>query len=321
MMTNAFTVDLEDWFQGLTSTNAQPEKWPSYEARLEASAAQILALLDKYHVRATFFVLGHVADQYPGLIRRIDAAGHEIGVHGYWHDRIHRLTPEGFAAALDRAIAALEPLVSQPILGHRAPYFSINQSSLWALRVLQEKGFRYDSSFFPTRNMLYGYPQAPRFPCRLGNGSSLMEFPISTARWLGITWPIGGGFHVRALPYAAIRAGIRQLHRQGQPAVMYVHPWELDTGQRYRRVTFRERITHYHGRRGLTKKLERLFEEFAFCSLGELYDRCAGDCELWESPPGRRADPPGVKTGLPAQQKTTEPRSGDISSLTILETA
>ena len=211
MMNNAFTVDLEDWFQGLTSTNRQPERWPSYEARLETTTARLLRLLDKHEVRATFFALGHVADLHPDLISRIDAAGHEIGVHGYWHNRIHGLTPEGFAAELDRAMAALEPLISQPILGHRAPYFSINRDSLWALRVLQDKGFRYDSSFFPTRNMLYGYPQAPRFPCRVASGEGLMEFPISTARWLGITWPIGGGFYVRACPIPSSAPGSGRL--------------------------------------------------------------------------------------------------------------
>ncbi len=127
----------------------------------------MLALLERYGVHATFFVLGHVADQYPALIRRIDAAGHEIGVHGYWHDMVHRLTPERFSLELERAFEVLEPLVSQPIVGHRAPYFSINGQALWALDVLADKGFTYDSSFFPTRNMLYGYPEAPRFPCRL----------------------------------------------------------------------------------------------------------------------------------------------------------
>lgn len=270
---NAFTVDLEDWFQGLGSTNPPPETWSTYEARLESNANCLLALLDEYDVTATFFVLGHVADQYPDLIRAIDAAGHEIGVHGYWHNMVHRLGPEQFAAELDQAIEVLTPLVSQPIIGHRAPYFSINGHSLWALDVLRDKGFRYDSSFFPTRNMLYGYPEAPRYPCRVGKGQGLMEFPVSTARWLGINWPIGGGFYVRALPYIVIRSGIRQLHSRGQPAIMYVHPWELDTEMHYNQVTVRERVVHSHGRRGLTKKLERLFEDLTFSSLRDILDR------------------------------------------------
>jgi polysaccharide deacetylase family protein (PEP-CTERM system associated) len=178
----------------------------------------------------------------------------------------------------------LRPLTTQPILGHRAPYFSINERSLWALDVLAEKGFAYDSSFFPTRNMLYGYPGAPRFPTRLagpareggdrdaGRNLGLVEFPVSTARWLGINWPVGGGFYVRTLPYALIRAAISQLNRQGQPAIMYMHPWELDTGQRFSRVTLRERVTHYYGRRGLKRKLERMFEDFAFVPLGRLLE-------------------------------------------------
>jgi polysaccharide deacetylase family protein (PEP-CTERM system associated) len=279
---NAFTVDLEDWFQGLTSTNPHPEAWATYEARLEGSTARLLALLDKHDVKATFFVLGHVADQYPDLIRQLDAAGHEIGVHGYWHQMVHRLTPERFAAELDRALEVLTPLVRQPPIGHRAPYFSINGQCLWALDVLRDRGFRYDSSFFPTRNMLYGYPEAPRFPCRVGNegsshrgdgGDMLVEFPVSTARWLGINWPIGGGFYVRALPYGIIRSGIRQLHRQQQAAILYMHPWELDTEQHYDKVTLRERVTHYSGRRRLNQKLERLFGEFAFLTLRDLLDQ------------------------------------------------
>ena len=271
MLANSFTVDLEDWFQGLTSTNARPEDWPGLEPRVEANTDRLLALMEEYRVHATFFVLGLVAAQYPDLIRRIVAAGHEIAVHGYGHLKVRRLTPARFAQELDRACDVLGPLAGRSLAGHRAPYFSINGDSLWALDVLQEKGFRYDSSFFPTRNMLYGYPQAPRFPHRLDNG--LVEFPVSTARWLGINWPIAGGFYVRTLPFSIIRQGIRQLNRQGRPAILYVHPWELDTGQRYSRVTARERVTHYNGRRTLENKLRRLFAEFAIKPLGELAHR------------------------------------------------
>jgi polysaccharide deacetylase family protein (PEP-CTERM system associated) len=271
-LANAFTVDLEDWFQGLTSTNVQPRKWNRYEARLERNTDRLLALFDEHDVRATFFVLGHVVNQYPDLIRRIGAAGHEIGVHGYWHRMVHQLKPEQFDAELDQSLETIDRLISQPIMGHRAPYFSINGQSLWALDVLRQKGFRYDSSFFPTRSLLYGYPGGPRFPHRLGSAEGLIEFPIATARWGGINWPIGGGFYVRALPYWVIRQGVRQLNQQGQPAIMYVHPWELDTAQRYSRVTARERISHYYGRQGLRAKLARLFTEFDFVPLQDMLD-------------------------------------------------
>jgi polysaccharide deacetylase family protein (PEP-CTERM system associated) len=267
---NAFTVDFEEWFQGLTSTNPRTEQWDGYETRLGEACEQVLALLGQYEVRATFFVLGRVAARHPALVRRIDAAGHEIGVHGYWHRRVYHLTPQDFGDELDRALETVAPLCSQPIVGHRAPYFSINGQSLWAVDVLRERGFCYDSSFFSTRNMLYGYPGSPRFPHRLAGGT-MVEFPLSTARWLGITVPVSGGFYMRALPYAITRQGIRQLNRQGQPAIMYLHPWELDTGQRYRRVTPRERLTHYYGRARLRPKLERLFTEFRFAPLRELY--------------------------------------------------
>jgi polysaccharide deacetylase family protein (PEP-CTERM system associated) len=268
-MINALSIDLEDWFQGLTSTNRAPETWPRLESRVAANTGRLLALLEEYGVRATFFVLGYVADAYPDLVVQAAAAGHEIGVHGYWHRPIHRLTPEEFAAELERSLAILRPLANRPVIGHRASYFSINKESLWALDVLCEKGFRYDSSFFPTRNMLYGYPEAPRFPHRPGE-NDLVEFPISTTRWCGVNWPIGGGFYVRAWPYAVIRSGIRQLNRQGQPAIMYMHPWELDLHQPQPRVTPRERITHYHGRGSLESKLRRLLQDFRFAPLCEL---------------------------------------------------
>jgi polysaccharide deacetylase family protein (PEP-CTERM system associated) len=172
---------------------------------------------------------------------------------------------------LEQAIQIVRPLTKQPIIGHRAPYFSINSHSLWALDILQKNGFSYDSSFFPTRNMLYGYPGACRFPHRTGGENGIVEFPVSTARWGGINWPIGGGFYVRSWPYWILRLGIRQLHHQGQPAIMYIHPWELDTEQHYSQVTPRERLTHYYGRRNLRVKLERLLAEFQFVPLRDLF--------------------------------------------------
>lgn len=266
---NAFTVDLEDWFQGLTSTNPRVEKWPAFESRVVSATALLLELLRTYRVQATFFVLGYVADQYPALVERIRADGHEIGVHGYFHRFVSRLTPDEFARELEQSRRAVERITGETPLGHRAPYFSVNANTAWVFDILQAQGLRYDSSFFPMRTILYGFAEAPRFPHRLA-GFTLMEFPISTIRLGGLNWPIAGGFYLRALPYAFIRWGIARLNRQGQPAIMYLHPWELDLGQRYNRVTPRERITHYHGRRGLVEKLQRLFTDFRFCSLDTL---------------------------------------------------
>jgi polysaccharide deacetylase family protein (PEP-CTERM system associated) len=281
-MRNAFTVDLEDWYHGLTRTNRQPRVWPRLESRVVQNAKHLLALLAEYEIKATFFVLGKVAERYPDLIRQIGSAGHEIGVHGYAHRTIRDLTPAEFAAEIDRSLAVLQPLTPERIIGYRAPYFSIDRSTLWALGILAERGFVYDSSVFPTRNMLYGYPDAPRRPYQVKTQTRvLIEFPLSTIQLAGLTLPVAGGFYGRTIPGTLMRWAIRRLNAKGAPAIIYVHPWELDTGQRYSQVTPRERVTHYHGRRGLEKKLRRLFVSFSFTPLRDTIDiECTQRIEL-----------------------------------------
>lgn len=266
---NAFTVDLEDWFQGLTSTNPLVDQWPRFESRVVPATRTLLEILRRHRVRATFFVLGYVADQHPALIEEVAADGHELGVHGYWHRFVSRMTPAEFRAELEQGCAAVERITGQRPRGHRAPYFSVNASTPWAFDCMEAAGITYDSSVFPTRNMLYGFPGAPRFAYRVP-GSRIVEFPAATAKFAGRTWPVAGGFYVRSLPYAVTRRAIASIHAEGQPAVMYVHPWELDVAQKYRAVTPRERVTHYGGRRTLAGKLERLFTDFRFTTLGEL---------------------------------------------------
>lgn len=267
--TNAFTVDLEDWFQGLTSTNPQVERWPTFESRVVQATRKLLEILHVHDVQATFFVLGYVADQHPDLIREIRDAGHEIGVHGYYHRFIYKLSPNEFLAELGTAIEAVVRAAGVYPLGHRAPYFSVNASTPWVFEYLAAAGLQYDASVFPTRNMLYGYPGAPRFPYRL-EGSGLVEFPASTLAVGKLSLPISGGFYMRMLPYAFVRRAIKGLNAAGKPAIMYIHPWELDLGQDYPHVTARERITHYYGRRGLEAKLHRLLSDFRFTMLGAL---------------------------------------------------
>lgn len=266
---NAFTVDLEDWFQGLTSTNPLVDQWPAFESRIEATTRRLLTILSEQNVHATFFVLGYVADSHPGLIEEIAAGGHELGVHGYYHRFVSQMTAAEFAQELDQTLAAIDRITGITPTGHRAPYFSLNANTPWAFEVLESRGFSYDSSVFPTKNMLYGFPDAPRFPYKVP-GHEIVEFPATTMSVAGKKWPIAGGFYNRALPYALIRHGIRQVNEQGEPAVIYIHPWELDTGQTYDQVTFRERITHYHGRRGLEKKLVQLLTDFQFGTLQDL---------------------------------------------------
>lgn len=260
---------MEEWFQGLTSTNPQVDRWPTWESRVVPATQHLLRLLRSGGVAATFFVLGAVADQHPALVEAIAAEGHEIGVHGYFHRFVYKLTPAAFDEELGRSIEAVMRITGTPPLGHRAPYFSVNAATPWAFERMAAHGLVYDSSVFPTRNMLYGFPGAPRLPYRVA-GHDLWELPASTVRLAGRTWPVAGGFYVRALPYAVIRAALRRLQRAGEPAILYVHPWELDLGQRYSRVTARERVTHYWGRAGLAAKLERIFDEFSFTTLRAL---------------------------------------------------
>ena len=273
---NVFTVDLEEWFQGLTSTNRQPERWDRLESRVVYATDLLLGILQEHRVRATFFTLGHVADRHPGLIERICAAGHELGIHGYYHRFVYRLTPAEFDAEVGRSLEAVLRAGGQMPQGHRAPYFSVNATTPWAFDVLARHGLRYDSSVFPVRSLLYGFPGAPRLPYRLP-AQGLWELPASTLRLGGRNWPIAGGFYVRALPYAVTRWALRRLTAAGEPAIMYVHPWEVDTGQRYRQVTARERITHYHGRHGLAAKLHRLFADFRFGPMSDLVATLEGE--------------------------------------------
>lgn len=266
---NAFTIDLEDWFQGLTSTNPLVERWPNFESRVVANTLRLLEILRDLDVQATFFVLGYVAEVHPRLIETIAEAGHEIGVHGYYHRFVSKMTKAEFAAELDQTIAVLNKVIGVTPLGHRAPYFSLNGNTSWAFDVLESRGFAYDSSIFPTKNMLYGFPEAPRFPYKVP-GHEMIEYPATTMSFAGRKLPIAGGFYNRALPYSIIRRGIQQVNNQGQPAIIYIHPWELDTGQEYDQVSVRERITHYYGRRGLEKKIVAMLSEFDFGPLQDL---------------------------------------------------
>jgi polysaccharide deacetylase family protein (PEP-CTERM system associated) len=273
MTLNALTVDLEDWYQGLTSTSQRIDQWQEYESRVVASTVRLLDMLSNAGVKATFFVLGYVAERYPELIKRVANEGHEIALHGYFHQRVNTLTPDQFQTDIQRGLDVVEMASGEKVRGYRAPMFSINGASEWVFESLWEMGFLYDSSVFPIRNGYYGIPDAPRFPYRPLENKTFFEFPVATVKVFGINWPIGGGFYVRTLPSTIIETGIRRLNRQGKSAIMYLHPWELDTEQHFDQVTLRERITHYHGRSSLYAKLHRLLEKFKFVPIIDLLDR------------------------------------------------
>jgi polysaccharide deacetylase family protein (PEP-CTERM system associated) len=267
-VTNAFTIDFEDWYQGLEIPFTQ---WADYEDRVVRAGRRLLQLLDEFEVRATFFVLGYVAEHHPEVIHEIAAAGHEIGTHGYSHTLIYQQTPEVFRAELGRSVRLLEDITGKPVLGHRAPFFSITQESLWALKIMSELGIRYDSSIIPVVNYRYGIADRPRWPYEIPVGDHmLLEFPPSTWRLLGHNLPIGGAYF-RIYPYRLTSQMIRSLNRQGQPVVFYFHPWEMDWQHPRIELPRRIALTHYFNLSSTETRLRRLLSEFKFATMEQVF--------------------------------------------------
>ncbi len=284
---NAISVDVEDWLQ----STLDPQL-PLTE-RFRHSTDKVLAAFAARGVRGTFFVLGLAAEKAPDLVRRIANAGHEIQSHGYGHRLVHTLTPAEFRADLDRSKKLLEDLTGRPIRGYRAPAFTIGLSNLWALDVLVECGFEYDSSVFPLRTGRYGIDGAPRHPHRLRapNGGELFELPVASYRWCGRRLPVGGGGYFRLFPYGVIRRGVAQLNRAGQPATIYMHPYEYDPIE-FRElghpVPWRTRLHQGLGRRSFPTKVDRLLAEFPFGSLQDVLATLRNlPCHEYRCPDGR----------------------------------
>lgn len=269
-ITNALTIDFEDWYQGL---EIPCQEWPGFEDRIVPVGRRLLEVLADAGARATFFVLGYVADRHPELVREIAAAGHEIGTHGYSHTLVYELTPEQFREDVSRSVALLEGLTGRRVLGHRAPFFSITRKSLWALDVLAELGLRYDSSIFPVRNYRYGIPDAPRWPHPVAGGA-LQEFPVSTWALGGRKLPVAGGAYFRIFPYALTRTAFRSINAEGRAAVFYLHPWEIDPEQPRIPLPRRIGLTHYANLKATEGRLRRLLRDFQFAPMKEVLGVC-----------------------------------------------
>jgi polysaccharide deacetylase family protein (PEP-CTERM system associated) len=251
-MLNALTIDVEDYFQvNAFARHVRQDQWDSYPLRVEYNTRRILDLLDELDIRGTFFVLGWVAERLPELAPEIHRRGHEVACHGYGHELIYEIGPERFRADIRRSKGLLEDQCGVRVNGYRAPSYSITKQSLWALDILVEEGFLYDSSIFPVLHDTYGIPDAERFPNTLHTSAgSLLEFPLTTLPlklgWREMRLPIAGGGYLRLLPSAIIRNGIRSVNqREGQPAVLYFHPWEIDPGQPHIKAGFKSRFRHY----------------------------------------------------------------------------
>lgn len=272
---NAMTVDVEDYFHVSAFADVvRPDTWDQYESRVTANTDRLLALFARTGVRATFFVLGWVAERHPDLVRRIHGAGHEIASHSYRHELVYNLTPEAFVDDLRRAQRVLEDITGTAVRGYRAPSYSVTRQSLWALDVLASEGYTFDSSIYPIRHDRYGIPDAERHPHRLHDGpGALWELPGSTVRHAGMNLPMGGGGYFRLLPYGWTRAGIRTLNEtEGQPAIFYLHPWEIDPDQPRIRCGVVTKLRHYRNLHDTEARLTRLLEEFRFGTVADVLD-------------------------------------------------
>lgn len=271
MRPHHFSVDVEEYFQvAALEAVVHRAQWSSYESRVARSVDVLLELLERHDALGTFFVLGWVAERDPGLVRRIAAAGHEIASHGWDHRRVSEQDPEAFRSSVRRTRHFLEDLTGATVLGFRAPSFSIVRGCEWALDVLIEEGYRYDSSLFPIRRPGYGYANGERDLHWIERpGGRLAEAPPATISLWGMRVPAGGGAYFRLLPYALVRSALREAERRGEPSTFYIHPWELDPGQPRLDVPMATRIRHYGGLAGTRSRLERLLTEFRFGPIAD----------------------------------------------------
>lgn len=274
-MKNALTIDLEDYYHvSAFSDSVAQDSWSSQQSRVEQNTDLLLDLLDEAGCKATFFTLGWVGEHHPQVVREVAKRGHEIACHSLRHRTVYEMSPEEFREDTRRAKELLEHLSGTLIRGYRAPSFSITQESLWALTILVELGFSYDSSIFPVKHANYGMPRASTVPSRIETpAGSIVEFPLTALEFAGRRSPFGGGAYFRLLPYWYTRWGIRFLNTyENRLVCVYLHPWELDPDQPRIAGSFTSRIRHYLALRSTLTKFRRLIHDFEFCPLGVLAD-------------------------------------------------
>lgn len=275
---NALSVDLEHWWCNEFLREYLPEK---RESHLAESLQLLLDVLNKYNTRATFFVLGTVAEEFPDIVETIYSGGHEVASHGYSHTMLATLGREGFDAEIKRCVKLLHHIVHEPPRGFRSPSFSLTNDTRWALEVLENHGFTYDSSIYPISTRLYGVPDAPLepyYPSRedvaieeANQNGRVIEFPLTVVNVFGRNIPISGGFYLRVLPLSFVQWGLRKVN-ETRPAVIYVHPWEMNPNVPRVKAPVLSRFEAYHGLGSNLKKLTALVREFRFKPIGEVLD-------------------------------------------------
>lgn len=323
MINNALTIDVEDYFHVHAFSNViRYQDWVNYECRIERNTYTILDILNnaklpnrptspanrtrnsqlatRNPIKATFFILGWIAERYPGLVRDIAAQGHEVASHGYRHELVTNQTPDEFRTDVAKTKKMLEDITGEEVVGYRASTYSIMKKTLWALRVLAEEGYRYDSSIFPVHHDVYGFPEAPRFPFKVSlngrmaddvrlferlndsntsnnsNDSNILwEFPISTGRLLRQNIPIAGGGYFRLFPYWLVKRLLGQISRTEQrPFIFYLHPWEFDPDQpKINGAPLRSRLRHYLNLDKVENRFQRLLSDFNFVPIRDLMEK------------------------------------------------
>lgn len=275
---NAMTVDVEDYFHvSALGEVIKRADWPRMEYRAERSTDRLLEMFARRDIKATFFVLGWVTQKNPELVRRIHAAGHEVACHGLTHELVYRQTPEVFREETAISKKMLEDTIGARVYGYRAASYSVTNQSLWALDILCELGFTYDSSIFPIAHDRYGIPGAPTAPgpIRTRGGREIVEFPLSTARLFGRQIPVAGGGYFRIFPYWFTRWGLRSINRdQDLPFIFYLHPWEIDPEQPRFKASRLSRFRHYTNLGVCAERLERLIRDFEFSTVSRVLESC-----------------------------------------------
>ena len=280
MTLNALSVDLEEYFQVSNFDQViDRADWDRIPSRLEEPTHRLLDLFDETDSKATFFVLGWIAERHGPLVREIASRGHEIACHGYGHELVYKLGPDRFRDDVTRAKAAIEDVTGTRVEGYRAPSYSITADSFWALNVLAEEGFLYDSSIFPIRHYRYGVPNFRERPVllQLDGGATIREFPLTTLSIGPVKLPLAGGAYFRFLPSTIVRRGLSILAARGEPTVIYLHPWELDPDQPRQRIPWWVALNHYHNLHLTERRLRNLLRGRRSAGLAAVLGKIEAD--------------------------------------------
>jgi len=278
MIKNAFTIDLEDWYQGIEMPY---DSWGSYEKRVEIGMNRLLQLLSDSNTKGTFFTLGWIAEKYPNMIKLLHDQGHELASHGYSHEKVYNISPKAFREEIRKTKSIIEDLTGSPINAYRAPFFSITVDSLWALAILKEEGHTIDCSISPVKTWRYGISSAPNHIFKIAD-VDLIEFPVSTFNFMGKTLALGGAYF-RLFPYMISQRAYSKRESDNDFSMFYIHPWEYDHDHPYeKKMEPKARFTHYHNLKKTYRNTERLLSKFKFGTVSETIINYTASVKLTE---------------------------------------